>query len=1011
MAFGLRDLAQVAITAVDQTSPAFDSLKRNVADVRAGVGSLQSTLAGLGVGVSAGGFALMIKGAIDAQAALDDLNDTTALAVETLSSLQQTSRIGGHSFDMVTGTATRFAKSVADAAGGNKELLRSFDALGISQERLRAGKFDDLYVEFATKIATAENKTYAIAYATELAGKSAAQALPFFKDLAEGGLEQARVTTQQAEAADRLQKQIGRLDNAFDGIKNQIATGAVPVMLRYTENVREAYKVTDNLLVSLIGMQSVRMTFGNDAAEQIRQIDQALEKNKNAQAMFGKGALTGPILGIRESGLIQARQLAVAQQRQDALAGAQAMGTDDVWSRRAAAANRVAGLPAPPSTPGPADTAGPQLIAQLSGQLAELNGESSEVDKTIRKLTDGTKQYTLEVQASALAIAGEIDEKKRQQQATKDAADAIDRALAVQKSADKVLADFNKTQSEALQNLEFETSLLNATDVQRETAIALRKLENDYLQASIRLVGEETEAYRQRMEVTRQIYEAQRGALPGAVRANVEGKEAVERQKRAIEDAKRQNEDITRSLTDALLRGFENGLGFARNFRESLKNMFSTLVLRPLIQPIAQGGANVIGGLLGAIGIPGYANAGGIGGGIGQSLLTSGFQQYASPILNLGAGASFFGGMGATAGMGAAEAAAMIEAGTAGFAGMGMEAGALGIQAAGATGTALSAAMPYLGAALLAFSALRGNKGGPASYTGMTASGTASRSALDLALTAHSQNSQQQFSWAHEDNMVAPWLQYYLKDVFSGIEGAGSKLGLDTSRLDRARVPFSVNFAGTGSGQDKARQILEQLGGVSDALALELMPNLSAFAQANETATQTLLRLVQVQEQLRAAEQQAKDQLAGAVRGLPGQLGITGLQGARDALSVSEYVSPLQRLSAARGLLDSTFQRGMSGDLTAVNAFPQLLQQALSVGRDVGASGPAFQELFLQGNKQLNDLLSKQQGIQAELLQGIDVSILEASRDQITELKRGFNAVVAQLENVSTELRRLKEAA
>lgn len=52
--------------------------------------------------------------------------------------------------------------------------------------------------------------------------------------------------------------------------------------------------------------------------------------------------------------------------------------------------------------------------------------------------------------------------------------------------------------------------------------------------------------------------------------------------------------DISKSLTDALLRGFESGKGFAKNFRDTLINMFKTLVLRPTIDAIL---APITGGL------------------------------------------------------------------------------------------------------------------------------------------------------------------------------------------------------------------------------------------------------------------------------------------------------------------------------------------------------------------------------------------------------------------------------
>lgn len=109
---------------------------------------------------------------------------------------------------------------------------------------------------------------------------------------------------------------------------------------------------------------------------------------------------------------------------------------------------------------------------------------------------------------------------------------------------------------------------------------------------------------------------------------------------RALQVWQNTSNDISKSLTDALLRGFESGKGFAQNLRDTFKNMFNTLILRPIIQPLAQGGANFIMSLLG-LGGSGSALAGGssvanAASGGGQDLLSlastlkSGYQAVSS---------------------------------------------------------------------------------------------------------------------------------------------------------------------------------------------------------------------------------------------------------------------------------------------------------------------------------------------------------------------------------------------
>lgn len=46
----------------------------------------------------------------------------------------------------------------------------------------------------------------------------------------------------------------------------------------------------------------------------------------------------------------------------------------------------------------------------------------------------------------------------------------------------------------------------------------------------------------------------------------------------------RTSDNISRALTDGLMRGFENGKSFAENFKDTLLNIFKTLVLQPIIK-------------------------------------------------------------------------------------------------------------------------------------------------------------------------------------------------------------------------------------------------------------------------------------------------------------------------------------------------------------------------------------------------------------------------------------------
>jgi hypothetical protein len=86
-------------------------------------------------------------------------------------------------------------------------------------------------------------------------------------------------------------------------------------------------------------------------------------------------------------------------------------------------------------------------------------------------------------------------------------------------------------------------------------------------------------------------------------------KEAALEMEKANKDAAQKAQDewqkatdqINQSLTDALMRGFESGKDFAKNMRDTIVNMFKTMVLRPIISAVLSPIAGGIQGLLGGV--------------------------------------------------------------------------------------------------------------------------------------------------------------------------------------------------------------------------------------------------------------------------------------------------------------------------------------------------------------------------------------------------------------------------
>lgn len=234
---------------------------------------------------------------------------------------------------------------------------------------------------------------------------------------------------------------------------------------------------------------------------------------------------------------------------------------------------------------------------------------------------------------------------------------------------------------EESQTLQLNLSLLGQTEEARNRILAQRKVEVDLAKQLAEIeklnLGDGPEAAAKREE------------LRSKARANavVEANNATT--KVVLDQWQKTSDQINSSLTDALLRGFEDGKDFAKNFRDTLANMFKTLVLRPVISaivnPIGQSISGTVNSFLGTGGQQGGGLLGSLGslfgggGGIGGSAIPS-----AASFMNFGSGGlgSLFGGgglSGALFGTGGGGTALATSAGA-------LEAGALVEGVGGTTG-------------------------------------------------------------------------------------------------------------------------------------------------------------------------------------------------------------------------------------------------------------------------------------------------------------------------------------
>ncbi len=585
-----------------------------------------------------------------------------------------------------------------------------------------------------------------------------------------------------------------------------------------------------------------------------------------------------------------------------------------------------------------------KYVQQLQRQL-DLDKESSAVEKVLFDLREAHwKNATPELQKQALQYAKQLDLIKEHEAVLRSYQTGADAAERSRAERDAAVAQFNRGASESVQQQQLELELLGKSAGEQERLTALRKLEIDFQRTSANLQGDE-------YDNAKRIYDAKRDALDQAIQAKNAAKDALELDKeraRAAERAREESErfwqgvadNIERSLTDSIMRGFENGEGIAKSFGNAVVRYFKTLAVSIPIKFISQG---ITGQLASAFpGAPGMF--GGSGGG-GFSL-----GSFPNPLSFLGT--SYGGGaIGVPAVSGLAEtlsggafASTMMSqtaAGIGGFEATLAATEAVAGTAGGAIGMGMSAFGPIgLGIGALAMmGAFGGSKKTPAVLTGLDMpSGRVSWGGLTGTVFGNDAN--QGYRWTYPGGQWSGVFSNEIRGVYTAIEGLARQMGHDPSGLRGMSASVSLgHFMGT---EDALPMVLNQL---TEQLARKVIPEFKSLAQAGESAAQTLARLVQEAQELNVNRMQA----------------AIGLDQSTRDLWLSD-LSPLthrERLDFSRGELNRIARRAAAGDVDALNSYGGALRGYLGEASTFyGTSTTQYRTLFNARQRQAQGLVS-----------------------------------------------------
>lgn len=203
--------------------------------------------AGLAVGLTFNKFKSEIEGVIKSAAGLQQLAERTGATVEGLSGIASAAKLSGTDVEALGGGLQKLAKAMIDAQSGGKATTSAFEAIGISVKDLKGQSTDQVFALIADRLSQYKDGADKVALAQVLLGKSGANLLPVLKDLVDIGGMQAKVTTDQAEMADRYEKTLVRLNAAQGKVYKVIGFELLPVMQAFAESVLSVTTKGDGL--------------------------------------------------------------------------------------------------------------------------------------------------------------------------------------------------------------------------------------------------------------------------------------------------------------------------------------------------------------------------------------------------------------------------------------------------------------------------------------------------------------------------------------------------------------------------------------------------------------------------------------------------------------------------------------------------------------------------------------------------------------------------------------------
>lgn len=250
---------KIELTAIDKTAAAFNSIQSNMMKMGNGAMMLSRSFTAIGVALSGIGAIGTFKKLIDQADSMNDLSKKTGIAVSELSKFSQVALMSGTSIEGVAVGLKKLSSNIVEAAGGNRELSKIFNILGVDVKNADGSIRDagSVMKDISNIFKDMEDGALKNALAVKLFGKAGADLVPMLNE-GSAAIEKFKVVIgpELAAESDRFNDNLERISANFQIVGNNIATGILPYFNSLLESVLRFNENAPQFNRALMGMNT-----------------------------------------------------------------------------------------------------------------------------------------------------------------------------------------------------------------------------------------------------------------------------------------------------------------------------------------------------------------------------------------------------------------------------------------------------------------------------------------------------------------------------------------------------------------------------------------------------------------------------------------------------------------------------------------------------------------------------------------------------------------------------------